>query len=89
VPRARTRYACLDHFREDTQVYGFVAGSGLAKSCEDVVVSQLIELQQGAMEYAQRDGRVAEAECFYAEQNARVVQRRKTARDCPRGNTLL
>ena len=72
--RARTRYACFDHFGEDTQAYGFLTASGLAKSCEEEVVSQLVELQQRATEYARRDGRVAEDELFYAEQNARLVQ---------------
>jgi erythromycin esterase-like protein len=73
--RARARYACFDHFGEDVQIYGFLTGSGLAKSCEEEVVSQLVELQQRAMEYARREGRVAEEEeIFYAEQNARVVR---------------
>jgi erythromycin esterase-like protein/predicted phosphoribosyltransferase len=72
--RARARYACFDHFGEDTQVYGFMTASGLAKSCEEEVISQLVELQRRAMEYAQRDGHVAEDELFYAEQNARLVK---------------
>src|SRR6267378_18687 len=72
--QARSRYACFDHFGEDTQVYGFVTGTGLARSCEEEVISQLIELQRRAMEYAQRDGRVAEDEFFSAEQNARLVK---------------
>ncbi|MFL5802540.1 MAG: erythromycin esterase family protein [Roseiflexaceae bacterium] len=71
---ARTRYACFDHFGEDTQVYGFLTSSGLAKSCEPEVVSQLVEVQRRAMEYARRDGRVAEDESFHAEQNAHVVK---------------
>ena len=72
--QARIRYACFDHFGEDTQVYGFVTGTGIAKSCEEEVISQLVELRRRAMEYAQRDGRVAEEEFFYAEQNARLVK---------------
>ena len=72
--QARTRYACFDHFGRDTQVYGFVTGTGLARSCEDEVVTQLVELQRRAMEYARRDGRPAEEEVFYAEQNARLVK---------------
>src|SRR5258705_13138190 len=71
---ARARYACFDHFGKDTQVYGFATGRGLAKSCEDEVVTQLVELQRRAMEYARRDGRPAEEEAFYAEQNARLVK---------------
>jgi erythromycin esterase-like protein/predicted phosphoribosyltransferase len=72
--RARGRYACFDHFSEDTQVYGFMTASGLAKSCEEEVISQLVDLQRRAMEYARRDGHVAEDELFYAEQNARLVK---------------
>jgi erythromycin esterase-like protein len=72
--RARTRYACFDQFGEDTQNYGFVAGLGLAKSCEEDVVAQLIELQRRAGEYTRRNGRVDDDELFYAEQNARLVK---------------
>jgi erythromycin esterase-like protein len=72
--QARARYACFDHFGKDTQVYGFMTGAGLARSCEDEVVSQLVELRRRAMEYARRDGRVAADELFYAEQNARLVK---------------
>ncbi len=57
--RARYRYACFEHFGEDTQAYGYAASFGLTESCEEDVVSQLIELQRRAAEYAQRDGRVA------------------------------
>ena len=71
---ARARYACFDHFGEDTQVYGFVTGSGLSKSCEEEVVSQLVELQRRAADYARRDGGLAEDEFFSAEQNARLVK---------------
>jgi erythromycin esterase-like protein len=72
--RARARYGCFDQFGDDIQNYGFAAGLGLAKSCTEEVVAQLVELQRRAMEYARRDGRVAEDELFYAEQNARLVK---------------
>jgi erythromycin esterase-like protein len=72
--RARARYACFDHVGGDTQAYGFLAVSGLARSCEEEVVSQLVELQGRAADYARRDGRLAEDELFYAEQNARLVK---------------
>ncbi len=72
--RARHRYSCLEHFGEDTQRYGYAASFGLGESCEDEVVNQLRELQRRADEYAQRDGRVAEDEYFYAEQNAQLVK---------------
>ena len=32
--RARRRYACFDHFGEDTQAYGYAAEFGLTPSCE-------------------------------------------------------
>jgi len=72
--RARYRYACFDHFGEDTQAYGYAASFGLSPSCESEVVSQLMELRRRAAEYARRDGRVAADEFFYVEQNARLVK---------------
>ncbi|MDB5405191.1 MAG: Erythromycin esterase [Rhodospirillales bacterium] len=72
--RARARYACFDQFGEDAQIYGFIAGTDRTKSCRDEVVSQLVELQRRATEYARRDGRLAEDELFSAEQNARLVK---------------
>src|SRR5438477_10687939 len=71
---AETRYACFDQFGEDTQRYGLVAGLNVAKSCEEDVIAQLLELQRRAAEYARRDGRIAEEEFFSAEQNARLVR---------------
>ena len=72
--RARYRYGCLEDYGEDSQAYGYAAGFDLSASCEQQVVQQLLELQQKAVEYARRDGRVAEDELFFAEQNARVVK---------------
>lgn len=72
--QARNRYSCFEHFGEDTQSYGYSTSFGLTESCEDEAVNQLMELQRRATEYAQRDGRVAEDEFFYAEQNARLVK---------------
>jgi erythromycin esterase-like protein len=72
--RARSRYGCFDHFGEDVQRYGYAAAFGLTESCEGEVVKQLVELRRRAPEYATRDGRVAEDEFFYAEQNARLVK---------------
>ncbi len=71
--RARWRYGCFDHFAENTQVYGYAAGAGITESCEDRVVEQLVDLRRRAADYASRDGRVAEDEYFYAEQNARLA----------------
>src|SRR5258706_450774 len=72
--RERARYACFDDFGEDPQVYGLITSSGVAKSCEDEVVSQLVELQRRATEDARRAGRVAADEFFSIEQNARLVK---------------
>lgn len=71
--RARARYACFDHFGKDEQAYGYATGLGLAESCEEEVVSQLVEMHRRATEYARRDGRIAADEYFYASQNARLV----------------
>jgi erythromycin esterase-like protein len=71
--RARARYACFDHFDKDEQAYGYATGLGISDSCEDEVVSQLLELYQNSAEYGWRDGRIAPDEHFYATQNARLV----------------
>src|SRR5262245_33253550 len=71
--RARHRYSCFEHFGLDPQSYGHAANLGLSRSCEDDVVAQLVELRNAAAEYASRDGFVAEDECLFAEQNARLV----------------
>jgi len=72
--RARYRYSCFEQFEEDAQSYGYVASFGLEQSCEDEVVNQLHDLQRRTAEFLQQDGRVAEEEFFYAEQNARLVK---------------
>jgi erythromycin esterase-like protein/predicted phosphoribosyltransferase len=73
--RARERYACFDHFSgDDAQVYGFAAAFGAGETCEREAVEQLTDLQRHAVEYARRDGLLAEDELFYAEQNARTVR---------------
>lgn len=71
--RAALRYGCFDRFGQDPQRYGYSAAIGLSPSCETEVVSQLVDLQASAAEYASRDGRVALDELFFAEQNARLV----------------
>jgi len=72
--RARHRYACFDLYGDDPQTYGFATSLQLGRTCEDEVITQLIDLQRHAVEYALRDGRIAEDDYFYAEQNARLVQ---------------
>jgi erythromycin esterase-like protein len=72
--RARYRYSCFEHFGENTQAYGYAASFGMAEPCAREVVTQLVELRRRAADYASRDGRVAQDEFFFAEQNARLVK---------------
>jgi erythromycin esterase-like protein/adenine/guanine phosphoribosyltransferase-like PRPP-binding protein len=72
--RARRRYGCFDQFGADPQRYGYSTMLGSQPSCEDEVVSQMIELHRQRAAYAGRDGRVAADDFFYAEQNARLVR---------------
>uniref|UniRef100_B8HJQ5 Erythromycin esterase n=1 Tax=Cyanothece sp. (strain PCC 7425 / ATCC 29141) TaxID=395961 RepID=B8HJQ5_CYAP4 len=72
--QARHRYACFEHFGTDSQLYGYVTAAGIAPSCEDETINQLLELQHRQGEYAPQDGFIAEDEFFYAEQNARLVR---------------
>jgi erythromycin esterase-like protein len=71
--RAERRYACFDQFGEDPQSYGYSATAGLAPSCENEVIAQLVELQASSAEYATMDGRLAADDLFFAEQNAKIV----------------
>jgi erythromycin esterase-like protein len=72
--RARARYACFDHFAEDSQEYGYHAEFGLSPSCEREAIEQLVEMQRHAADRVAEDGTLAEGEAFYAEQNARLVK---------------
>lgn len=68
--QARRYYACLEPYAGHPERYGMAA---LSQSCRDEVISALLEIQQKASRYARLDGRVAEDQYFYAEQNARIV----------------
>lgn len=70
---ARARYACFDHFDQDSQRYGYAAGFGFSPSCEDAVVAQLHALHTRAADYMKHDGSEAADAFFYAQQNARLV----------------
>lgn len=72
--RARYRYSCFDHYREDSQAYGYAASFGLSRTCEQEATDQLLDLLKAGTEAARRDGRVAADDRFYAEQNARLVR---------------
>ena len=66
--RARQRYGCFEEFEKDVQAYGYAAAAGIAESCEDDVVAQLVELQKRSHSL------LADDESFFAEQNARVAK---------------
>jgi erythromycin esterase-like protein len=72
--RARYRYACFDHFAEDTQAYGYAAAFGLRKTCEDEVVQQLVDMAGHAADYAHGRDDAGADDFFFAEQNARLVR---------------
>jgi erythromycin esterase-like protein len=76
--RARDRYGCFDRFDEELHDYARSTGWGLTPSCEAEAVSQLVELRRKAAEYASRDGRIAQDDYFFAEQNARLVRNAET-----------
>ena len=71
--RARQRYSCFDHAREDSQAYGYAASFGLARSCEDEVVQQLRDMNQQATQIRSTPG-MERDEAFYSQQNARLVR---------------
>ncbi len=71
--RARSRYACFDHFGEDSQAYDYAASFGLQSSCEDEVIQQLREMNRRAMDLT-AGSREDRADVFYAQQNARLVR---------------
>src|ERR1044071_1456278 len=72
--RARDRYSCFERFGHDSQAYGYSAASGAIEHCEEAAIRELLDLQRRASQYSQRDGRIAEDEYFFAEQNARLVK---------------
>ena len=72
--RARSRYSCFDHFREDSQAYGYAASFGMKRDCEDEAVRQLVDMRRRPAEHTARDGGVEADELFAAEQNARLVK---------------
>ncbi len=71
--RARQRYACFDHAREDSQAYGYSASFGLARSCEDEVIQQLSDVNQRFTALPSTPG-MERDEAFFAQQNARLVR---------------
>jgi erythromycin esterase-like protein len=72
--RARHRYGCFDLYGDDPQVYGMATALELGQTCENEVITHLVDLRRHAAEYVLRDGRIAEDDYFYSEQNARLVR---------------
>ena len=71
---ARRRYACFDHYGDDSQQYAYATGLGNSESCQRDVIAQLQQMQQRAAGYMQRDGVAASDAFFYAQQNALLVK---------------
>jgi erythromycin esterase-like protein len=68
--RAAERYACFDHFADDPQGYGHASAFGIAPSCEDEAISQLVDMRRTAAHMPHGSDPDA---AFAAEQNARLV----------------
>lgn len=69
--RAKARYACFDHYQEDSQRYGYAAAFGMSASCEQAVLEQLRDMHLRQAE----PGEGADAdEFFYAHRNAILVK---------------
>jgi erythromycin esterase-like protein len=68
------RYSCFDHVSGEGQDYGHALSLRLVLPCEEQVVAELVDLRRRAADLLARDGRLAEDEFFYAEQNARLVR---------------
>lgn len=71
--RARSRYACFEHYGEDSQAYGYAASFGMKPSCEDEVIQQLREMNRRAADLMVAAS-VDRADLFYAQQNARLIR---------------
>ncbi|MFO0618026.1 MAG: erythromycin esterase family protein [Polyangiaceae bacterium] len=71
--RARERYACFDHYGEDTQLYGLRAGLSLDPSCEQELTNQLVEMQSRLRRALESPGPDA-PHVFSAMHNARVAR---------------
>lgn len=71
---ARARYGCFGQFIENPQAYGYAIASGRWDSCEQEVLTQLMQLQRKARLYVEKDGGFAGNEYFAAQQNAELVK---------------
>lgn len=72
---ARTRYAYFDQFERNSKLYGYaISMKGVSETCENEVVSQLLELYKQAGQYLKHDGSGATDALFYTQQKARLVK---------------
>jgi len=71
--RARQRYGCFDLYGENGKAHGFAAGLHLSHSCENEVITRLVDLHRKASEYALSDSGIAEDDSFYAAEDVRLV----------------
>jgi erythromycin esterase-like protein len=71
---AKKRYACFDHYGDDSQQYAYAAGLGNSESCQREVIATLQQIQQRAADYMRGDSIAASDAFFYAQQNARLVK---------------
>ena len=72
--KARLRYGCLYHFMDDPHSYGRAMDRGLAASCEDDIVAQLMKLREKSISYLARNGVPNEEHYFSALRNAELVK---------------
>ena len=56
--RARHHYSCFEHFGKKIETYGYAAGFGLAPTCEEAVVNELVAsaAQSDGLSAARRPG---------------------------------
>ena len=71
---ARRRYACFDHYGDDSQQYAYAAGIAHSESCQPQVVAQLHAMRQRAGAAVQHDATAASDALFHAQQNAQLVK---------------
>lgn len=71
---ARLRYGCLTPWERDPALYGRATLTGRYRSCEQAVVSSLVDLLNRRLDYETQDHGAGDGELFFdAAQNARVV----------------
>lgn len=71
--RAKQRYSCFKHFKDNLQNYGYATMFGMTKSCEEPVIEQLLEFNENTNHYMKENGLAAD-EFFDIKQNACLVK---------------